>query len=307
MGFFTLLIFLFNCCRYPVLVAVDEWNAKFDKPKCQELFDEFEVQKLVGIVFFPVLLIDYSSTATHYIYIQNSGFWLYAVSSSFNPVKDVFQNADRQTLSVTIPRYTEAEINIILSCQKHFKRLPQSMLYHRLPSASYLFIYLLLFIIYLLLFISYLFIATDDEMIRYYSGFMPRMIFFWCEAWCGNLEEQFSVILQKYNTEAGNYYTERIIKTLARAAESGQERSQIYDIAAQVCLNIPVWNLPELWNISGLFIEVQREKDMEFACVCPPVTKAFMKNLSDQASNIISVMVLLSLSFFCFMSYYFCC
>ncbi|KAF9372356.1 hypothetical protein BGX21_004813 [Mortierella sp. AD011] len=71
---------------HPVLVAVDEWNAKFEESKsCPELLEFFALQKL------------------------RSGFWLYAVSSSFGPTSG-FQNADKQTLSVDIPWYNKEEL-----------------------------------------------------------------------------------------------------------------------------------------------------------------------------------------------------
>lgn len=42
-------------CRYPVLVAVDEWNVKFEESKsCPELLDRFALQKLVSIYFLVI-------------------------------------------------------------------------------------------------------------------------------------------------------------------------------------------------------------------------------------------------------------
>ncbi|RUP49201.1 hypothetical protein BC936DRAFT_143073, partial [Jimgerdemannia flammicorona] len=45
-------LFSIKRLKYPFLIAVDEWNVKFDNPRCQELFEFFGVQKLVGIIFF---------------------------------------------------------------------------------------------------------------------------------------------------------------------------------------------------------------------------------------------------------------
>ncbi|KAL1914185.1 mitochondrial 37S ribosomal protein mS29 [Calcarisporiella thermophila] len=66
---------------YPVLVAVDEWNArcspKYVNNKVLNLFTKNKLR---------------------------SGFWLYAISSSFVPYEE-FRNADAQTIMIDIPSY----------------------------------------------------------------------------------------------------------------------------------------------------------------------------------------------------------
>jgi hypothetical protein len=123
------------------------------------------------------------------------------------------------------------------------------------------------------------------------------MIFFWCEASCNNLNETFDTILGIFNHDAEDYYKSRIIKALNRAEEStSAEKRVIYDIAARVCLNIPVSELPDLWSISGLFIQMKDDTGAHFyACVCPPVYKAFIKQLKDSGDQILTVLVIVDL------------
>jgi len=49
-------------------------------------------------------------------------------------------------------------------------------------------------------------------------------------------------------------------------------------------LNIAVTDLPELWEISGLFVEKKSEMDggaYVYKCVCPPVCVAIVNILED--------------------------
>src|SRR4051794_3353807 len=101
---------------------------------------------------------------------------------------------------------------------------------------------------------------------------MPRMIFFWCQASHRNLEASFDDILEIFNELAEHYYKNRIRKTLDRAEQSsGSERKNVFQVAAYVCLNTPVWSLPEPWGISGLFRKAKDDNVRHFACVCPSV------------------------------------
>ncbi|CAG8607310.1 1386_t:CDS:2, partial [Paraglomus occultum] len=112
--------------KYPVLVAIDEWNARCSPQNVgNRVLNLFAKNKL------------------------RSGFWLYAISSSFDPYEE-FRNADAQTIMVDIPSYDMDEFSSILRCQHKFKRLPED---------------------------------ADADQIRYHSGLVPWMIFFWCEAW----------------------------------------------------------------------------------------------------------------------------
>jgi len=127
---------------------------------------------------------------------------------------------------------------------------------------------------------------------------MPRMIFFWCQASHGNLQASFSKILQNFNNMAESYYKQGIQKTLDRAEQSSGAERSVFQVAAHVCLNTPVWRLPDLWSISGLFIEaVDGDSIWHFACVCPSVSNAFMKFLSDHMDRIIGVLVCDPVSF----------
>ncbi|RUS30984.1 hypothetical protein BC938DRAFT_478673 [Jimgerdemannia flammicorona] len=99
--FKELMSFLFNTkFTYPILVAVDEWNARFSQDaSCEEVLHAFDDNKL------------------------KSGLWLYSISAAFNPVRG-FRNADATTIPIKIPSYTEEEFVSILECQQYFKRLP---------------------------------------------------------------------------------------------------------------------------------------------------------------------------------------
>ena len=182
---------------------------------------------------------------------------------------------------MNIPRFSQQEFNAILNSQQHFKRLPQSTLYSGLNISSPTALYL-----------SFSLAGIDVKEIDYHSGRMPQMIFFWCQASRGNLQASFDELLSGFKKLAENYYRQKIYKTLIRAQEyTGLERVDIFQVAANVCLNIQVRDLPEIWSISGLFTEVVEGGSSYFACVCPSVFNAFMKYLSDKKNQIIDVLV----------------
>jgi len=52
-----------------------------------------------------------------------SGFWLYSISTAFDPVQSL-RNADATTITIDIPPYSEEEFDAILECQQYFRRLP---------------------------------------------------------------------------------------------------------------------------------------------------------------------------------------
>lgn len=123
------------------------------------------------------------------------------------------------------------------------------------------------------------------------------MIFLWCQAARNNLDEPFNFILGRFNTNAERYYTKRIVRALERADELFPiEKQTMYDIAARVCLNMTILELPPLWSISGLFIEsVDNTGARFYVCVCPSVYRAFIRKLLDTGSQIISVLVIVDM------------
>jgi hypothetical protein len=121
------------------------------------------------------------------------------------------------------------------------------------------------------------------------------MIFFWCLAWSPRLNAQFKNVLKSFFDLAVQFYKGRIQKTLARAERlPAYNKVAMHQTVAFFYLNIRVTALPELWEISGLFIE--EESDMDggtyiYRCVCPPVYKAIVKYFRDYAEPTIDVLV----------------
>ncbi|RUP44407.1 hypothetical protein BC936DRAFT_149497 [Jimgerdemannia flammicorona] len=230
-------VFLSNELKYPLLIAVYEWNARFSQTtSCKEVLKAFNDK------------------------MMTSGFWLYSISAAFNPVQGL-RNVDASTILIKIPSYTEEEYDCIIECQQHFKRLPT---------------------------------AIDKEQIRYHSALIPRMILFWCIEWSSNLERPFEDVLKSFSNRAVNYYKGRIRRTLERASSLPENKTLIHQTAAFFYLNVPVTDLPELWEISGLFIEEKSEMDggaYVYKCVCPSVGMAIVKYFQDSANPTINILI----------------
>ncbi|KAL1915001.1 uncharacterized protein VTP21DRAFT_7706 [Calcarisporiella thermophila] len=157
-----------------------------------------------------------------------SGFWLYAISSSFDLYEE-FWNADAQTIMIDILPYDKDEFSSILKCQQNFKRLPE---------------------------------VIDANQIRYHSGLIPRMIFFWCEAWYTQLDISLSKIRDNtggFYDRATQLYKSKIRETFDRAEKMDPfEQRKIHDYAVAVATNMSLWEPPLQWKISGLFVPKSR-------------------------------------------------
>ncbi|RUP50764.1 hypothetical protein BC936DRAFT_137722 [Jimgerdemannia flammicorona] len=231
-------VFLADELTYPLLIAVDEWNARFSQTtSCKEVLKAFNDK------------------------MMTSGFWLYSISAAFDPVQGL-RNADATTILIKIPSYTEEEYDCTIECQQHFKRLPT---------------------------------AIDKEQIQYHSALIPRMILYWCIEWSSNLERPFEDVLKSFSNRAVNYYRGRIRRTLERASGLPVDnKTLIHQTAAFFYLNVPVTDLPELWEISGLFIEEKSEMDggaYVYKCVCPSVDMAIVKYFQDSANSTITILI----------------
>ena len=102
-------------------------------------------------------------------------------------------------------------------------------------------------------------------------------------------------VLKSFSNRAVAYYKGRIKKTLDRAKDlPTNDKLIMHRTATFFYLNVAVKNLPDLWEISGLFVEEKSEADggaYVYKCVCPPVGKAIIKYFADHTNPTIDVLV----------------
>ncbi|KAL1914184.1 uncharacterized protein VTP21DRAFT_9696 [Calcarisporiella thermophila] len=127
------------------------------------------------------------------------------------------------------------------------------------------------------------FLVVDANQIRYHSGLVPRMIFFWCEAWHTRLDTPLSNIRDDtggFYDRATEFYRSKIRKTLERAEKMDLlARRKIHDYAAAVATNMSLGEPPSQWKITGLF--VPRSQAGVWVYVCPPVIRAFVQYMAE--------------------------
>lgn len=134
------------------------------------------------------------------------------------------------------------------------------------------------------------------------------MLTYWCQTWSANLEASFENIRDSkngFNEMAIKYYSERIKKTMDKVADKidSAEKARIHQCAAFVVLNIKITFLEPQWEISGLFYKGNSKIDnneLIYMCVCPPVSKAFIKYLTGKYEPTIDALVSISS---CFLSF----
>jgi len=151
---------------------------------------------------------------------------------------------------IDIPSYNTDEFTAILGCQQGLKRLPQDV---------------------------------DCDQILYHSGLVPRMIFFWCEAWHTRLDTPLDEIRDGtggFYNRATEFYRGKIKKALERAENvDPQQRREIHDYAAAVATNMSLMEPPPQWKITGLFAPNSNAQTWTY--VCPPVIKAFVRHMME--------------------------
>src|SRR4051812_34210962 len=104
------------------------------------------------------------------------------------------------------------------------------------------------------------------------------MISYWCLEWSPALEKPFMDVLRAFSNRAVTYYKGSIGKVLDRAKDlPANEKLEMHQTVAFFYLNTIVRSLPDLWEVSGLFVEEKSEADggaYAYKCVCPPAGKA---------------------------------